>query len=62
MSLVLFLQIEVILLTLGLVLTFVNSMNQMAKDNSWMKKSRAIGEALNRIAKEIVEKKKEEKA
>ncbi len=56
MSWLLFLQIEIILLTLGLVVSFVVSMHQNAKDNSFVKKISASVELLNNS---IAEKKEE---
>ena len=46
MSWVLFCQIEVILLTLCLIVSFVISMQQTAKDNSFFKRLGAVSKAL----------------
>lgn len=56
MSWLLFCQIEVILLTVGLVCSFVVSMNYTQKDNSFAKRSAALGEAFKALAKDISEK------
>lgn len=55
MSWVLFCQIEVILLTVGLVASFVISMRQTAKDNSFFKRLRAILDGLTSGINTIVE-------
>ena len=68
MSWALFCQIEVILLTLGLVISFIIAARQHAKDDSFFKRIGAIGKSLESWGKgltsEITEKlsKKEEKA
>lgn len=53
MNWVLFLQIEVVLLTIGLVCSFVVSMYFTQKDNSWAKRTMALGEAFKALSKEI---------
>lgn len=69
MSWALFCQIEVILLTLGLVISFIITARQHAKDDSFFKRIGAIGKSLEScgtrwLRSEIAEKlsKKEEKA
>ena len=52
----LFCQIEVILLTIGLVTSFVITVRQNAKDNSFAKRVLALGQALAEYGKEITEK------
>ena len=49
MDWILFLQIEVILLTIGLVASFIVSMQQNAKDNSFIKRSAVLSEVLKSI-------------
>ena len=61
MSWALFCQIEVILLTIGLVLSFVISVRQGAKDNSFFKRVSAVGKAMDQYGRSITEKKKDEK-
>jgi len=56
MSWMLFCQIEVILLTVGLVCAFTVSMYFTQKDNSWAKRTAALGEAFKAFSKEINEK------
>lgn len=53
MNWILFLQIEVVLLTVGLVCSFVVSMYFTQKDNSWAKRATAFGEAFKTLSKEI---------
>lgn len=53
MSWILFLQIEVILMTLGLVVSFILSMYQNGKDNSFAKKATAFGGIFNQMADSI---------
>lgn len=53
MNWVLFLQIEVVLLTVGLVCAFVVSMYFTQKDNSWAKRAAAFSEACKTFSKEI---------
>lgn len=53
MNWVLFLQIEVVLLTIGLVCSFVVSMYFTQKDNSWAKRTMALGGALKEFSKDI---------
>ena len=56
MSWGLFCQIEVILLTLGLVIAFIIHSNQSAKDNSFFKRINALGKTLSVVAKVIPDK------
>ena len=51
----LFCQIEVILLTIGLVLSFVVTVRQNAKDNSFAKRAFALGKAFEEYGKGITE-------
>lgn len=62
MDWVLFLQIEVIMLTIGLVLAFVISFRQTAKDNSFFRRTSAVAQALSEWGKEQSEKQSIEKA
>ncbi len=57
MSWVLFCQIEVILLTIGLVSAFVISCRQNVKDNSFYKRIGALGKALESFTKNLPDKK-----
>lgn len=58
----LFIQIEVIILTIGLVASFVISVKQNVKDNSFFKRIAAIGEVLGKWGKDMIDnQKKEEK-
>lgn len=57
MSWALFCQIEVILLTVGLVLAFVISCRQNAKDNSFFKRVSAAGKALQEYGKGLADQK-----
>lgn len=57
MSWALFCQIEIILLTIGIVASFVISMRQTAKDNSFFKRMAAAGKALQEYGKSLTEKK-----
>jgi len=52
----LFCQIEVILLTIGLVTSFVITVRQNAKDNSFAKRAFALGKAFEEYGKGIAEK------
>ena len=52
-SWLLFCQIEVILLTVGLVGAFTVTMYFTQKDNSWAKRTAALGEAFKVLSKEI---------
>ena len=56
MSWLLFCQIEVILLTVGLVCSFVSSVYWTQKDNSFAKRSAALGEAFKAFSKDITDK------
>lgn len=56
MNWLLFCQIEVILLTVGLVCGFTVSMYFTQKDNSFAKRSAALGEALKAFSKDIADK------
>ena len=56
MSWVLFCQIEVILLTVGLVCSFVVSVNYTQKDSSFAKRSNALSEAFKAFSKDIADK------
>lgn len=56
MSWALFCQIEVIVLTLGLVIAFVLSSRQNMKDNSFFKRVAAVGKAFETISKNLPEK------
>lgn len=56
MSWLLFCQIEVILLTVGIVFGFAITMYFTQKDNSWAKRTAALGEAFKALAKDIPEK------
>lgn len=47
MSWALFCQIEVILLTIGIVISFVVSMHQTTKDNSFFKRFGAISKVIS---------------
>lgn len=47
----LFCQIEVIILTVGLVVAFVSSMWLAGKDNSFFKRVAAIGKTINEMNK-----------
>lgn len=60
MNWVLFLQIEVILLTVGLVAAFVVSHTQYVKDRSWSTRIGAFGESLKAIGKDISEKRSDD--
>ena len=60
MSWALFCQIEVILLTAGLIYAFCVSVKQNAKDNSFFKRVAATGSALSALGKSMEEKKKDE--
>lgn len=51
----LFCQIEVILLTIGLVASFIITMRQNAKDNSFAKRVFALGKALEEYGKGVAE-------
>lgn len=51
----LFCQIEVILLTIGLIVSFVITMQQNAKDNSFAKRVFALGKAFEEYGKGIAE-------
>lgn len=62
MDWMLFCQIEVIILTFGLVAAFVISFHQTAKDNSWFKRTAALGEAFKTFGKEIASKNTAESA
>lgn len=53
MSWVLFCQIEVILLTVGLVTSFVVNFHHTAKDNSWFKRISALGKAFEAYGKSV---------
>ena len=52
----LFCQIEVILLTIGLVIAFIISMLYNMKDNSFFKRVRALGVALSEFGKAALDK------
>ncbi len=60
MNWMLFCQIEVILLTIGLVISFVISMHQAAKDNSFFKRigsvSKLMADATSAIAERMTKK------
>lgn len=51
----LFCQIEVILLTIGLIISFIITMRQNAKDNSFAKRVFALGKAFEEYGKGIAE-------
>lgn len=51
----LFCQIEVILLTIGLVASFIITMRQNAKDNSFAKRVFALGKAIEEYGKGVAE-------
>lgn len=51
----LFCQIEVILLTIGLVVSFIITMRQNAKDNSFAKRVFALGKAIEEYGKGVAE-------
>ena len=52
MNWVLFCQIEVIILTIGLVMIFVGGSIQNAKDNSFFARIASLGKALSEYSKE----------
>lgn len=56
MSWALFCQIEVILLTVGLVSAFVISFKQNTKDNSFFKRMAAVGKVIESVSKNLPEK------
>lgn len=51
----LFCQIEVILLTIGLIASFIITVHQNAKDNSFAKRVFALGKAIEEYGKGIAE-------
>ena len=55
MSWALFCQIEVIILTCGLVASFVISARQNSKDNSFFKRVGGIAKALEELSKKLTE-------
>lgn len=59
MSNILFFQIEIMLITIALLASFVIVTRQNAKDNSWSRRAAALGEVLNKIAKGIKEEEKQ---
>ena len=58
----LFFQIEVIMLTAGLIILFVISTNQALKDNSFFKRIQALAQAISDYQKNSNEQKANEKA
>lgn len=55
MDWVLFFQIEVMMLTVGLVIVFILQIRQNGKDESWFRKVNAVGDALKEYGKSQTE-------
>jgi len=60
MNWLLFIQIEIMMLTVGLVVAFVAAFVRNGKDISWSRRAGLIGDALAKAGKEMAEQKANE--